>query len=109
MDSNVERDQPPITPMAQTGSRTTRLTPALGAVWLGNNRCRFRVWAPLSKTIHLHIVAPGDRIISMEPKSRGYHDSIVEGIEPGTRYLFRLATGEEVPDPASRYQPEGVN
>src|SRR5580704_9350806 len=81
----------------------------LGAVWLDGNQCRFQVWAPHSGEVHLHIVAPQDRVISMEPKQRGYHSALVDGIEPGTRYLYRLDNGKELPDPASRYQPEGVH
>src|SRR6185503_11437177 len=81
----------------------------LGAIWLGRNRCQFRVWAPLSEAVHVHIVAPEDRVISMEPKKLGYHKAIVESIAPGTRYLYRLSNGKEIPDPVSRYQPEGVN
>src|SRR5262245_43704832 len=81
----------------------------LGAIWLGGNRCRFRVWAPNSPKVNLHLVAPVDRMVSMQPKQRGYHTATVEGLTPGTRYLYQLSNGKEVPDPVSRYQPEGVH
>src|SRR5262245_13897440 len=81
----------------------------LGAIWLGDNRCRFRVWAPASDKVHLRFVAPEDRIVCMDPRKRGYHTAVVEGIAPGTRYFYRLSNGKEVPDPVSRYQPEGVH
>ena len=81
----------------------------LGAVWLDGNQCRFRVWAPHSGKVHLHIVAPQDRVVGMEPKQRGYHSALLDGVEPGSRYLYRLDNGKELPDPASRYQPEGVH
>ncbi|PYS02484.1 MAG: hypothetical protein DMG15_19075 [Acidobacteria bacterium] len=29
----------------------------LGAVWLDDNRCRFRVWAPVSDEVKLHITS----------------------------------------------------
>ncbi|UCF91241.1 MAG: malto-oligosyltrehalose trehalohydrolase [Desulfobacterales bacterium] len=90
----------------------------LGATYLGRARCRFLVWAPRVPRMELHIVAPDDRIISMALASSGYHHAEVEGIEPGSRYLYRLR-GEssggtadrpcERPDPASRFQPEGVH
>jgi maltooligosyltrehalose trehalohydrolase len=57
----------------------------------------------------VRIVAPEERIVSMEPKPRGYHETVAEGIAPGARYLYRLADGREYPDPASRYQPDGVH
>jgi maltooligosyltrehalose trehalohydrolase len=81
----------------------------LGAIWLPDNRCRFRVWAPLSAEVHLHIVSPADRLIHMQTKDNGYHQTLVDGIVPGTRYKYRLANGDECPDPVSRYQPEGVH
>jgi len=33
----------------------------------------------------------------------------VEAVRPGTRYRFRLDGGRPLPDPASRWQPEGVH
>ena len=81
----------------------------LGAVWLDQNRYRFRVWAPLSEEVRLHIVTPEDRVVPMQAKEAGYHQATVEGVAPGTRYKYRLANGTEFPDPVSRYQPEGVH
>jgi maltooligosyltrehalose trehalohydrolase len=81
----------------------------LGAVLLENGRCRFRVWAPLSERVHLHIVAPRDFVVCMEPKQFGYHTATVEDIQFGAKYLYRLSSGKEFPDPVSRYQPDGVH
>jgi maltooligosyltrehalose trehalohydrolase len=41
--------------------------------------------------------------------ARGYHYGIVQGVKPGTRYLYRLDGNLERPDPASKFQPEGVH
>lgn len=81
----------------------------LGAVWLDDDRCRFRVWAPLSPRVDLHIVSPEDRLIPMHAKGAGYHQATVPAVLRGTRYFYRLASGKELPDPVSRYQPEGVH
>jgi maltooligosyltrehalose trehalohydrolase len=81
----------------------------LGAILLDDGRCRFRVWAPLSASVHLHIVAPKDAVVCMESKQLGYHNAVVEGIRPGARYFYQLSNGKEFPDPVSRYQPEGVH
>lgn len=80
----------------------------LGAVPLDDGRCRFRVWAPLSERVHLHITAPSDSLICMETRQCGYHTAVVD-VQPGARYRYRLADGREFPDPVSRYQPEGVH
>src|SRR5260370_39655625 len=84
----------------------------LGSVWLDEKRCRFRVWAPLSEEVQLHILCPHERALPMQRKPAGYHQTILENIAPGTRYKYRLAAGptsKDLPDPASRFQPEGVH
>ena len=47
--------------------------------------------------------------ISMMPGEGGWHKCFVPGLGPGTRYKFRMPDGLEVPDPASRFQPEDVH
>lgn len=85
------------------------MTPRLGATYLGEGRTRFEVWAPRSESVSVHVVAPRDRVLPLEPRENGYHEAIVHGVEPGARYLLRLASGAERPDPASRSQPFGVH
>lgn len=45
----------------------------------------------------------------MESLEHGYHRAAVQDVSPGARYLYRLEDGREFPDPASRFQPEGVH
>jgi maltooligosyltrehalose trehalohydrolase len=45
----------------------------------------------------------------MELGERGYYHVLVDGVEPGNLYLYRLDEGGERPDPASRFQPQGVH
>ncbi|PYS50553.1 MAG: malto-oligosyltrehalose trehalohydrolase [Acidobacteria bacterium] len=80
----------------------------LGAVWLDENRYRFRVWAPFSKEVHLHMVAPYEKVVRMQGNRGGHHQIILDDVAPGTRYVYRLDDGTELPDPVSRYQPDGV-
>ena len=82
---------------------------SLGATYLGEGRCNFLVWAPGSAKVDVHIVGSSDRIIAMERQARGYHQVLAEGVNPGTRYFYRLDGGMERSDPSSRYQPEGVH
>lgn len=79
----------------------------LGATWLGDDRCRFEVWAPLARAVEVRLHP--DRIAPLTPITRGYHAGIVDGVRVGARYTFRLDGDREVPDPASRLQPEGVD
>jgi maltooligosyltrehalose trehalohydrolase len=39
----------------------------------------------------------------------GYYHAVVEGISAGALYRYRLDNEKERPDPASRYQPQGVH
>jgi maltooligosyltrehalose trehalohydrolase len=80
----------------------------LGGTYLGGGKCRFEVWAPAAERVEVHIIAPRDRVVPLERAPRGYHAGVVDGVEPGSRYLYRL-NGKERPDPASRFQPEGVH
>ena len=81
----------------------------LGALYLGEERCSFRVWAPRAQRVEVRIVAPEERIIPLQRGERGYHQAVAEGITPGSLYLYRLDGEKERPDPASRFQPQGVH
>ena len=79
----------------------------LGALLLDRNRTQFRVWAPERDSVELHIVAPRDERIAMQKTETGYHEATVECGE-GTRYFYVIGENDR-PDPASRFQPEGVH
>ncbi|MBI2360663.1 MAG: malto-oligosyltrehalose trehalohydrolase [Deltaproteobacteria bacterium] len=81
----------------------------LGAVYLGDQRCHFRVWAPLAARVSVRLLSPKERLLSMQRDARGYHHATAEGVEPGSLYLYRLDGEKERPDPASRFQPQGVH
>ena len=82
--------------------------PELGATFLAPRTCRFRVWAPFVQRVTLRLLRDGRRI-PLDPEPRGYHSALVEGVDPGDRYLFEIGHDRERPDPASRSQPEGVH
>ena len=59
---------------------------------------------------HPHPLPAGEgTIVPMTAEGFGYFACRREGVEEGLRYALRLADGRELPDPASRWQPEGVN
>jgi len=86
-----------------------KLTPSLGATYLGDSQCGFYVWAPLAQRVEVRLTAPQERLFSLERGEWGYHRGLVEDVKPGTRYFFRLDSQKEYPDPASRFQPQGVH
>jgi len=81
----------------------------LGATYLGGGLGGFLVWAPLINQVEVHILSPEERIVPLGKVSRGYHYGVVPGVKPGTRYFYRLDGNNERPDPASKFQPEGVH
>src|SRR5438874_10843559 len=79
----------------------------LGATYRGGGRCSFLVWAPFADAVD--VVIEGRDPTRMEPQPRGYHAALLEDVEPGTRYRYRLDGDRDRPDPASRSQPDGVH
>jgi maltooligosyltrehalose trehalohydrolase len=67
---------------------------------------RFRLWAPGENRVELEIA--GRDPIAMERAGGGFFETFVEGVRGGARYMFALAGGQRVPDPASRFQPDDV-
>lgn len=90
--------------------RSFSLRDELGATPLGDDLVRFRVWAPKSRRLSVKILdSTGHRIEPLEAEGGGYFTGTVTGIGDGTRYMYLLDDGSERPDPASRFQPEGVH
>jgi maltooligosyltrehalose trehalohydrolase len=79
-----------------------------GAFW-SSSSCLFTLWAPRARKVTLGLLGPVRRDVTTEPDQRGYHQVRVEEIEPGQRYAYRLDDGPDRPDPASRWQPDGVH
>jgi len=82
---------------------------SLGATYQGEGRCSFQVWAPLTRAVEVRILAPEQGCIALQRGERGYHQAVAEGTSPGSLYVYRLDGAVERPDPASRFQPQGVH
>src|SRR3989442_2528594 len=72
-----------------------------------DNAVAFRAWAPRCRT--LDVVIEGRRPLAMSRQDDGLFEAVVAGLRPGTRYQYRLDGERYRPDPASRFQPEGVH
>jgi maltooligosyltrehalose trehalohydrolase len=79
----------------------------LGATYLGDGKCRFNVWAPFAGSVQVHILSLDEKLLELRKDERGYHSAIAEA-EPGALYMYGLDDELDLPDPASRYQPDGV-
>ncbi|HLZ49631.1 MAG TPA: malto-oligosyltrehalose trehalohydrolase [Candidatus Acidoferrum sp.] len=81
----------------------------LGATYAQGCGCDFLVWAPHVSRLDLHVLSPFDRLISMQQEENGYFRNRVKDAVPGSLYFYRLDNALELPDPASRFQPQGVH
>ena len=75
---------------------------------VAENTTHFRVWAPIAKSLDVIFEDRRPRI-RLEPEGNGYFSGCAPGVSAGARYKYSLNGGEAYPDPASRYQPEGVH
>ena len=81
-----------------------------GAIFQNDRSVRWRVWAPKAKRVELVLINDdGRELYSMVPEEHGYFTWSQKNVECGQRYTYRLDGGPERPDPASRWQPDGVN
>lgn len=85
---------------------TKRGTRALGALVQADG-VLFRLWAPEVKQVEL-VLENDTAPMAMQPVDE-YFERFVPGLAAGTRYRFRADLGSPLPDPASRFQPEGIH
>jgi malto-oligosyltrehalose trehalohydrolase len=70
---------------------------------------RFRLWAPGARRVALKIQINGEwRHVDLPPASDGWHELTLSGIGAGARYRYLIDDESDVPDPASRFNPQGV-
>ncbi len=80
--------------------------PNFGAIPFSDQRCRFVLWAPEKRGLSV-VLCKNQDVVPME-MHWGLHVAESEAAD-GTRYVFRMPGGLEFPDPASRFQPDGVH
>src|SRR5436309_3525621 len=83
---------------------------SLGAV-PSDHGTTFRVWAPKAKTVEavLESKKPSGERHKLEAGADGFFSAPVPGAAPGQLYRFCVDGQLYGPDPASRYQPQGVH
>ena len=79
---------------------------ALGASFLPGG-VTFRVWAPRCRSVD--VIVDGRAVEALVQREGGLFEGRLEGVAEGARYKFRLDGARYRPDPASRYQPEGIH
>ena len=70
----------------------------------------FRLWAPQAMRVELELVAGGRRrTVPLKPSGGGWFEVRTAAARAGSRYHYRIDGRIEVPDPASRHQPEDAH
>ncbi len=69
---------------------------------------RFRLWAPAASAVGVRI-DDGARCHALRRGDRGWFEATIDGVRAGARYAFRIDDRLDVPDPASRANPNGVH
>jgi len=77
----------------------------------GADGTTFRFWAPDAQRVDLVLETNKDVPLrqQFERAGDGWFEILARGVGAGDRYRFRIDDEIDVPDPASRFQPEGVN
>jgi len=83
---------------------------SLGAL-LEAEGARFRVWAPEARSIVVLTERAGRPLAraQLQPGDHGLFEAWVPEVRAGDRYRFQLDGEGPFPDPASRFQPDGVH
>ncbi len=79
-----------------------------GAEVQPDGRVRFRLFAPAADRVRVAVEGQAEPL-SMSADGTGWHELLTAEARPGSRYKFVLPSGQQVPDPASRFQPQDVN
>jgi malto-oligosyltrehalose trehalohydrolase len=82
-----------------------------GAEFTDDGRVRFRLWAPGAQRVDLSL-DDGRGVARMMPMTRqddGFYEIITGEARAGSLYRYRINGENEVPDPASRLNPEDVH
>jgi isoamylase len=82
-----------------------------GAQVLEGGRIRFRLWAPAAERVDLLLETThgGGVTIPMACTEAGWYELTSDRATAGDLYRYRIHGFGEVPDPASRYNPQGVH
>ena len=81
----------------------------IGVYHLSENLYQCVVWAPFLNSIDLEIMEPEPAVVPLEVDDRGYWHATTDLLKEGSLYYFNLGNGRRRPDPASRFQPQGVH
>lgn len=92
-----------------------------GAECRDDGSVRFHLWAPAARRVELCLDRSNDTSnpdsetssaklrFPLNPRDNGWFELVTDAAKPGNRYRFQIDDAQEIPDPASRFQPQDVH
>src|SRR5216684_6511158 len=81
-----------------------------GAECRDDGSVRFRLWAPAARRVDLSVTgAKRSTRLPLKQRGEGWFELLTDAAKPGSQYRFRIDDAQDVPDPASRFQPKDVH
>lgn len=77
--------------------------------WPLKNGVEFHVWAPQARTVDLVLEDGRGSSHPLQRTDQGFFQGIIPSARPGSLYRYRIDGQGPFPDPASRFQPQGVH
>ena len=82
----------------------------LGARLVSESKVEFCVWSPTVDCVHIYLEGrEGEEPFALQKQEGGYHVGTIDCVGMGVRYYCSFDGGPKRPDPASRFQPDGVH
>ena len=70
----------------------------------------FRLWAPAASNVQLQLHRNGHiQHLSPLAAAEGWYSLHTDQAQPGDLYSYLINNQQTIPDPASRFQPQGVH
>src|ERR1700675_3502255 len=81
-----------------------------GAEYRDDGSVRFRLWSPAARRVEFSLTGTTrSTLLPLKPRDNSWFELVTDAAKPGTQYRFRIDDAQEVPDPASRFQPRDVH
>ncbi|MDA8967672.1 malto-oligosyltrehalose trehalohydrolase [bacterium] len=82
----------------------------LGSRVVSDSKIEFCVWSPTVDCVRVHLEGrESEEPLALSKQEGGYHVGEIDCACAGTRYYYSFDGGPKRPDPASRFQPDGVH
>jgi len=82
----------------------------LGAHLVSESKVEFCVWSPTVDCVHIYPEGlENEKPLALQKQAGGYHVGTMDRVSAGMRYSCSFDGGPMRPDPASRFQPDGVH